>query len=221
MSEAQPERPGPDSPADTSESELIARMRAGDRDAAVAFLWSRRDEILAMARRNLRPDDHVDRDPEDIFSTLLRRWDHYIHRGLFTAKDSTEAHGLMRTMVRRTLANVFRRGRVRRENAHLSAVDERVLDEIREVDRAALRAVIRDLDAAAYDLLVCKMQGLSSREIAERLGIHEDAVRQRWHSLRKALLTEFRADGVVDGPEGREGHVDRGKGTGGTHGCAA
>ncbi|MBL9148832.1 MAG: sigma-70 family RNA polymerase sigma factor [Phycisphaerae bacterium] len=186
-----PNEPPQDASTDRVEAALVERMRAGDRDAAVTYIWARRDEILSIARRTIRPDDHVDRDPEDIFSTMLRRWDRIVGKGLFTAKNSNEATRLLFAMMHRTIANVFRRGKVRRDNAHRSVVDEEVLDRMQDFDRGALRSIVAALKADEYDLLVCKMQGMRSAEIAVRLGITDENVRRRWHDLRHKLLAQL------------------------------
>jgi len=186
-----PVDPDDDDDARDADASLVARMRDGDRDAAVEYLWQRRDLILQFGRKRMRPDDHVDREPEDLFSTLLRRVDLIVKRGRFTAQTSKEADRLVFAVLRRAIANVFRHGRVRRDGQARAAISDTVEDDLVFVDPDRLRAMVAALDADEYALFVGKLRGASSRELAEQLSINEDTVRQRWHALRKRLARDL------------------------------
>ncbi|MFO0828845.1 MAG: sigma-70 family RNA polymerase sigma factor [Phycisphaerales bacterium] len=176
------------------DSDLVERMRAGDRDAAVTFLWNRRGEIMALSRKLVRPDDQTDRDPEDLFSTLLRRVDRIVTLGRFQARDSREASTVVFTLLRRAAANVFRHGRVRRQYLARATPESAAPAPSEPIDRERLRAVFAQLDDASFKLLAAKIRGESSAEIAKQLGTTEDAIRQRWSTLRRRLSKELASD---------------------------
>ena len=59
---------------------LLRRMRNGDREAAAQFITRYEDRIRRRIRGKLNPSVRRLFDSQDIFSTIGRRLDQYVHR---------------------------------------------------------------------------------------------------------------------------------------------
>lgn len=100
---------------------------------------------------------------------------------------------LVETVVRNLLIDKFRRRGVRREVLRRLRTETRRTEPDAVADGAAALVDARDaaarllqaLTPSERSLVLLRMQGLEWRQVAEALGIAEDAARQRWAALRR------------------------------------
>jgi RNA polymerase sigma factor (sigma-70 family) len=166
---------------------------SGPAEAAVVEFFAPR--VRAMLRARLRQPDAVqDLTQETLVAVLVA-----LRKGQLREADRLPAfvHG-----VARNLANNYLRGEVRRAEAPLDDEVVRRLAGTAPVEEEARRALVaRGLEAIAPTdrevLQLTLVDGLHPREIAQRLSLTSDVVRQRKARALKRLLA------VVD-PAGRQ-----------------
>ena len=166
-------------PAPASDSALIARMVRGDR-GAVAELYARHVRALhALAQAMLKSPQEAEDLIQDVF---LEAW----HR----SADYSEARGSVR-------AWLLMRARSRALDRLKSSGSQRVmtvetnpLDQTSSApgDQARLRQIVSQMpDVQREVLLLGYFEGLSSAEIAQRLGIPTGTVKSRTRAALGAL----------------------------------
>lgn len=197
----------------SSDSALVARLKAGDQAAYEEVVRTLGGRMLAVARRFLGDDEEAARDVvQDAFLSAFRA----IQRFDGHAQLSTWLH---RIVVNASLMRI--RTRTRRPEQSIEpllpvfAEDGRHADAIvspaesgeqavaRKEMRALVRAAIAELpDAWRAVLLARDIEGLSTRETAALMGISENALKLRLHRARQALATAVRrrlaAPGATD-----------------------
>jgi len=181
------------------DADLLAQLRAGDEAAYRDLVRVNAGRMLAVARRMLRCESDAEDAVQEAFTQA------------FHALPRFEGHALLSTWLHRIVVNaclIRLRRRKRRGERSLEELlpqfqeDGHRLDvgepwpqdalaqlEAREV-RAAVRKAIDSLPENHRCVLVLRdIEGLSSEEVAERLGIRADAVKMRLHRARQALRT--------------------------------
>jgi RNA polymerase sigma-70 factor (ECF subfamily) len=172
--------------ARTPESELIGRAKDGDVDAFEALAEVHADRLYTVALRFV--GDRAE--AEDVLQeTLLRAW-----RGI----RRFEGRAMVFTWLYRIAVNESNRALDRRQRRRANApVDEQAIAvpaplqdgpasqaELGEL-REALRAAISQLSAPCRTALVLRdIEGLSTREAAEIVGVGEAAFKSRLHQAR-------------------------------------
>ncbi len=172
---------------------LIAAASSGDRDALVEFLSRHWETLERMAARYGRNDGQRSHGRDDVMSTVVRQVLDLMDRGDFTPSRAAEAHGLVRTILRRALGHVFRRERIARgalARRAASAPKTHSDAEHRRIEHAELATIVADLSKDEYQLLLMRLDGKHFDAIAEALGCSAATCRQRWRSLRIRLGLE-------------------------------
>jgi DNA-directed RNA polymerase specialized sigma24 family protein len=186
--------------AASTEDDLLRRMREGDRDAAAAFLFRRQAELESWSRRRLRPEDGLSHGTDDLFSTVLRRWDRLVARHGMKATDVEGAQTMLFAIARRAIVNVFRQRATQRRHLPELAREEEAQPLLGDIAAREsferLRALIGQLEPAAFALLSGKLRGSPTPELARELDCTPEAIRHRWGKLRRELLNEL---GIADG----------------------
>lgn len=185
--------------------ELLARMRAGDRDAAASFLVNYGDLIRRRVRGKLGASVRRMFDSMDILSTIGRRFDRYVRDGKLQAVDEPQLWALLFRMAEAAVIDKVRivkrlqiaegeDGAIARELLQRIEAAENRADEGAEIVlEKALAALRTDDDRTVLTLWLADWPLF---RIAEAMGITPAAARQRWHSIR-ILLKQKLDDGEL------------------------
>lgn len=177
----------------------VARMRAGDREAAAEFVVRFGPRIRRRVSSKLGP--HMRRlfDSQEILSTVARRLDRCVSNGQLRAVTAEELRGLVFAMAQNAL---IEKGRVhaslrakegddgpvaRAMLQRLSEEEHRPEGCALEIDRA-LRALEDPIDRQILSLW---LNDVPQVHIAEVVGLAATAVRKRWQSIRERLRTHY------------------------------
>jgi RNA polymerase sigma-70 factor (ECF subfamily) len=164
------------------DADLIARMTRGDR-AALAELYGRHAQtLLAVAHGFLRDHQECEDLIHDVFLEAWRSCADYS-----AARSSVRSWLLLRT---RSRALDRLRGRTRRKNA--AAESDRPAASTppydMEHDKHRLPAAIAQMSEPQQGvIMLAYFEGLSTTEIASRLGIPAGTVKSRTHAALKTL----------------------------------
>lgn len=189
---------------DVEAAALLARIRAGDRNAAAQFVL-RFGPVLRQRFRN-RLGDGLRRlmDSADLVSSVARRLDAAVadHRAWFESE--AELWAFLHKLATAVIADKARvLARLRRAEAEeqrwarpmlseLQSSDDRSSDPFdRTVDRA-LRSLQNDGERRVLSLW---LMGMSHGQIAVETDSSAGTVRQQWHRIRGRLAQEFARDG--------------------------
>jgi DNA-directed RNA polymerase specialized sigma24 family protein len=189
--------------SDTVTETQLARMRAGDRNAAAEFVMRFGPRI----RRRIGSEiGHAMRrliDSQEILSTVARRLDRCVSRGRLRATSPEELRGLVIAIARNAL---IEKGRVYNslraqegEDGPLARAMLRRLSQKEhkqdgcelELDRA-LRSLTDPIDR---EILSMWLNGMPLVRIADVVGRSAQAVRQRWQDIREDLGRLYDAGG--------------------------
>jgi RNA polymerase sigma-70 factor, ECF subfamily len=189
----------PPPPPDDPEAALLARLRAGDDRAYEELVRAASPRLLATLRRMLRSDDDARDALQETFLAAFRA----LPRFEGQSKLSTWLHRIavnsalmkLRSKRRRPEDSIEELLPRFAEDGHFTAdtaSSGKLLDE--EVDeaqrRAAVRRCIDELPEAQRTVIVLRdVEGLSTEETAQQLGISADATKMRLHRARQALRT--------------------------------
>lgn len=176
--------------------QLLMRMRAGDRDAAAAFLDEFGPRIRRRVRGKLGPSMRRLFDSQEILSTLGRRLDMFVGQGKLQAATVPELWGLVFRMADNSLiekARLFRALEAR--EGEDGPVARRMLERLREAERQSEEGPLIEIDAALRSLepgidreiLSLWLTGHTSAEIGQVVGLAAPAVRKRWEKIRHHL----------------------------------
>ncbi len=186
----------------TPEQMLVMRLKAGEAEAFEELVRTAGGRLLAVARRLLRDEDAARDAVQEAFVSAFR------------AIQTFEGHSQLSTWLHRIVVNASLmrlRTRQRRaeqsidsllpsftdEGQHAETVmswtdcPERTLEQ--KETRAVIRAAILELPESYRIVLMMRdIEGLSTLEAAEALGISENALKLRLHRARQALATIVR-----------------------------
>ncbi|MDP1661419.1 MAG: ECF-type sigma factor [Phycisphaerales bacterium] len=182
--------------------ELLAAMGAGEREAAAEFVQRYGPQIRRRVRGKLRTSMRRLFDSQDILSTLSRRLDSYVHRGLFEPRSEEELWGLVFMIAEHS---VVEKARIWQALSEKEGEQSGLAGEAAgRFDRAArgtgvvlaeedefeglLESVPHELDRQIARLWA---MNLSSEAIATELGLTVDVVRTRWRRTRDQLRFHF------------------------------
>lgn len=166
--------PGP-SPQGESLETIAARVQAGDRSAEEKILAIFQGSVRAFARVNLNDAQLADELVQDVLWAVVRA----LREGRVPQPEQLAAFVFGTA---RNLLNDAVRTRAREKPGPLPDVEvPRAAAERREFERGrAARQAIAKLEPHERDVLMLSLvEGLNPEQIAERLGIKADAVRQR------------------------------------------
>ncbi len=179
---------------------LLARLRAGDREAAALFVTHYGPLVRRRVRGKLGASMRRLFDSQDILSTVSRRLDRYVSAGRVRAGTEAELWSLVLRMVDAALVDkvriVKRLQRVAAEDSDFAGM---LLGRLKQAETrgGGGDAVEMELDrafAALSDpidrqILSLWLRGHKHSAIAAVVGLSHDAARQRWHTIRQRLRT--------------------------------
>lgn len=191
-------RPGGEgAEVDSSDLELVARARSGDR-AAWRLIYERQfDYVFRIARRLGTPDSEAEDVAQEVFEIMLARLDRF-------------TYGRLTTWTFRITSNVVsdrhRRRRVRRAFEKLGVVaperpapptPERVAE-----SNSATRAVQQILERMSPKkrevFVLFELEGLSGAEVAQHVECPEGTVWTRLHHARRDFVRIGRKLGCIE-----------------------
>lgn len=183
----------------TTETQLIERLRAGEEAAFAQLVRENTGRMLAVARRILKSDEEAHDAVQEAFLQAFRALDRF-------AGDSLLSTWLHRIVVNACLM------RLRHKKRHPEhAIDDLLPqfddtghrvdpgpawsdDVVERMESAQLQKVVREAIARLPDnyrtvLVLRDIEGLSTEEAAQSLGIRPEATKMRLHRARQALRT--------------------------------
>lgn len=183
---------------DSSEHELIARARAGDEDAFAELVVLHGDRVYGALRRFGLDADEADEVAQEVF---VRAW-----RGLARFQERSQfSTWLYRIAFNEAQRRLSRRSPARaepqtdREDPIVSVQESPELGpEAQTLDAEFERTLERALDELPADwraaVVLRDVEGLSTHDAAEVVGVHEAAFKSRLHRGRmqlRALLEPY------------------------------
>jgi DNA-directed RNA polymerase specialized sigma24 family protein len=175
---------------------LLTRMRAGDREAAAAFVMSYGDRVRRRIRASLTPGMRRIFDSSEVLSSVARRLDSMVLQKKLEAITAGQLWSLVLTISDNAMvdrARVMRR--LKRIEGEDSEVAQRLLSRLREAERRKKEGSILELDRILRmiespedrELLRLWLLDQPHAVIGEQLGISTEAARKRWQMLRERL----------------------------------
>jgi len=196
------DRQQPISRSTTPEPILVMRLKAGDADAFEELVRTTGGRLLAVARRFLRDEEAARDAVQETFVSAFR------------AIQTFDGHSQLSTWLHRIVVNASLmrlRTRQRRGEQSLEPLLPTFTDEgqhaetvmswtecpERALEQKQLRAIVREgigelPDSYRAVLVMRDIEGLSTQEAADLLGISENALKLRLHRARQALGTIVR-----------------------------
>lgn len=181
------------SPAEPSDAELLARVHAGDREAAGALYERYADRLRAVAGGG---PDPAWCDPEDVVQSAFRSFIARAAEGHYAVPDEKDLWALLVTVVlNKRRSHARRAAAVRRADAareartpppRAGAADPAVM--------AAARDLLDRLPPAERAVAELRLAGCSVDEVAGRLGKARRTVERNLHSCRELLHKEVSPD---------------------------
>jgi RNA polymerase sigma-70 factor (ECF subfamily) len=177
----------------TSDEVLVERMSRGDR-AALGLLYERHaPRLRGLALLILRDAVEADDVLHDVFIEAWRR----------SADYSTDRGSVSTWLGMRTRSRAIDRVRSRKVRAQVDPGADIVPpssdpagDPVRTLDRARLHGLLAVMSEAEQEVLVLGyFEGLSSRQIGERVGVPIGTVKSRVRSALAKLRRAFDAEG--------------------------
>ncbi len=174
----------------TADEELVRRIVDGDAALFEILMRRHNQRIYRAVRAVLRADD----DAEDVMQQAYLNAYQHLHQFAGDAQFST---WLTRIAVNEALGRLRKRTRALdqgTEDVDISLVESHTPDPEQQASHSELRDVMEREVAALPDafrvvVVMRDVEGLSTSETAECLGISEDLVKQRLHRAR-AMLRE-------------------------------
>lgn len=190
-------------PVPSNDADLVERCRAGD-EAAAKILFDRFVErLLMLARRRLSQRLASRVDPEDIVQSVFRTFFERLRNDEFTIDDQDDLMKLLvRITVHKTLRQVAFHKAAKRDpgletgqGEHSQEQMAQVLDEDPSPETIVtfmdlLEHFLSSLKPLDRDILELRMQGHSSEEIAQKLGIYDRKVRRVLERIRAVALSD-------------------------------
>jgi RNA polymerase sigma factor (sigma-70 family) len=175
--------------------DLMTRLSAGDRTAAEWFFRKYEPFLRMIVRRQLTDTMRVKFDSSDIVqSAFADVWDG-LRRGKWTFHHADQFKAFLVKVTRNRLVDCLRRNRNKLANecplleSEPASIDSSGSDSA--IDILSAKELWERILAACpedrRDIVLLKGQGLSSVEIASRVGMHESSVRRILDDVRRRL----------------------------------
>lgn len=192
---------------DSDIAAFLARIQAGDEDAARDLLSRYEAEVRLVVRRQL---PRLLRSRFDSLDFLQSVWGSFFHRvrtGPAQFEDSRHLVAFLARAAKNKVIDEYRRAASQKQDMHREepiwgeghrprdlTAEEDTPSQVAQAHEAYDR--LRDLlPQERRDLLELKANGLSSREIGERLGISERTVQRVLEDLRRRALLDPEQEG--------------------------
>ncbi|MDZ4755260.1 MAG: sigma-70 family RNA polymerase sigma factor [Phycisphaerae bacterium] len=186
---------------DTDDGRLLMRMRQGDRHALTEFLGRYRDELLGWTEDRLNKQRPGGFEAEDILSTVARRFLGVLGARRFRASNLLEARGFLYAIARNALSKAMRRERAAGTAAsdahqqgsgdsgpgHSDADGFAGVHGLSSAAESRLLKLVSNLDVESHAIVMGKLDGRSSAQIAASIGCSANAVNHRWMTMRREL----------------------------------
>lgn len=189
------------------DAELVARWRAGDARAFEELVKRHERRVFRFLVRMLGDV----RDAEDVTQDAFLNLHRHGHRFRGEARFSTFLYRIAANAAlnrRRTLGR-YRRRIEELLGRHESGMDDPVAPRDpesavagSEIDRQVQRALLSLPESLRLPVVLCDIEGLGYREIAQTLGLREGTVKSRIHRGRLALRDRLVALGTLGGSGG-------------------
>ena len=189
--------------ADLDEPTFVMRLKAGDEDAYERLVRDNGPRLLGVARRILRDDDAAEDAVQESYANAFR------------AMARFDGHAQLSTWLHRIVVNTCLmrlRRRQRKPEQSLDSLLPRFADdghhaepvaswaesaerqlERKEVTQLVWEGLDQLPDAYRALIVMRDMEGLSTHEAAELLGISDNALKLRLHRARQALAGILRS----------------------------
>lgn len=173
---------------------LMIRFQAGDKEAFATLYERHYDAVLKVCARILGCRGAAADVAHDTFVTAYERRDQWRPQ-----ERSHAVRAWFTTIATRKSLDLVRRASTKRERSDEQLVEVGVTP--RTPDhwcRAILSAAIQSLPSEQREVVVLKIErGLTYREIAERTGVPEPALKSRFRLARQKLTRHLEAAGVT------------------------
>lgn len=200
--------------SDTQFNELIAAIRAGDREALGTLLDSFREFLLSIAGTEIRPESRSLCAPSDIVQNSLTD----AAKGLPTFNgDRTDFMAWLARITRNNLIDAVRAEQTKRNLAEQSWLGDHCFPEteddpspgtqvVRAEELTLVREAVAEADELDQQLVRLRFEeGHSWREVSDLLGLPPETARSRYYRLLKQLqkklgLLDSDIEALTDGP---------------------
>ena len=181
-----------------TDSEVVRRVLDGDASLFETLMRRHNQRVYRAVRAVLRSDEEA----EDVLQQAYLNA--YAHLAQF-AGDAQFSTWLTRIAVNQALAHRRKRGIPFEDQGEIEVADTRTPDPERQAAASELRNLMQQEvealpDAFRATFIMREVEGLSTNETAETLGISEDLVKTRLHRARALLRDNLykRAGVTVD-----------------------
>lgn len=178
-------------------NDLVIRIRSGDREAAARYLLDNSNLLRRRVRGRLSPGLRAIFGSEDIVSTVGRRLDEYVRRGLPEIESERDLFALVMRMALNAIVDKERMiSRLRRVERGEEVFARQMLRHLQGADpqACAMRfesAVERALQAQGGDtdrkILWMWLMDWRLKDIGAALAMNPPAVRERWKRIKERL----------------------------------
>jgi RNA polymerase sigma-70 factor (ECF subfamily) len=168
---------------------VLERARQGDAEAMARLVEEYEPEVRRVARRRLSPALRAGFDSADLVQSVHRSLLLCLRRNKFTFAGPQDLIALAVTMVKRKAARKWARLQREQDILHLRA---ELLARARPDRAAEVQDLLETLDEDDRQLLKLYLEGRSTVEAAEVLGLKPDSLRVR----RSRLFRKLRAAGL-------------------------
>jgi RNA polymerase sigma-70 factor (ECF subfamily) len=187
------------------DEEVVRRVVAGEGELFELLIRRYNQRLFRVVRGRLRDDDEAEEAVQEAWVSAWRRLSTFSGRSVFAAwmtRIARRAAG--QVALRRTRAEELARGASRERQDAAPGADPGG-DEVREPRELRLLierslAALPETQRIVFALRV--VEGLTTAEVAEALGLNESAVKVRLHRARRRLADELlqraRAAGVLE-----------------------
>ena len=183
---------------------LLARMRAGDREAAAEFITTYGSKIRRRVRRKLSQPMRRVFDSQEILSTIGRRLDLYVHGQRLKSTEASQFWALIFKMADRAVIDKQRIFDRLQSVDHCDSDFAKMLCArlVKADENNMLEIEVEEITDALDDpqdqqILTLWLQNKTSTEIAAALGRKRDDIRKRWSRIRDLLKNKLE-DGEFD-----------------------
>ena len=185
------------------EEDLVARCRNGDQSAAKHLFNRYVERLLMLARRRISQRLASRVDAEDIVQSVFRTFFHRLQNDRFQFEDQDDLFKLLvRITVHKTLRQIAFHKAAKRDpaqEAHQGDNGQELLAQVLD-EEPSPQAIVTFMDQLEHflgqlrpddrNILELRLQGFSSEEIAQQVGIYDRKVRRVLERVRAVAENE-------------------------------